>query len=316
MEERWARHPGATCMEVFDWAGVDAIEAEELVGRPGPRRDLRPRRHQGLRRRRASGTWSSSTARRRPRRSGSCRCPTSSSWYMERLFPVGRRVNKVVAPVLSRVTTCPSPATSVFAATRRFYDRLDGVREILTDPTTHERAPGGEPRAHGHRRGPPHLHLPLAVRLPGRRGDRQPAAARRRSPTRGSTAWKDAARRAPARPSRRASRRCRCCRRRAGRRRAGRPRPRCAPSPPGSTATLDPAGRAARGRAAARSTRATARRTSSTLELPFADRDDLELGRRGRRAARAGRARTGGPSCCPTRSGGGVSPTRRCDTAD
>ena len=71
------------------------------VGHPGPRRDLRPDRHQGLRRRRGSGTSSSSTARRPPRRSGSCRSPTSCARYMERLFPVGRRVNKVVGPVLS-----------------------------------------------------------------------------------------------------------------------------------------------------------------------------------------------------------------------
>ena len=105
------------------------------VGHPRSRRDLLPHRHQGASPSRGSGTSSSSTARPPPRRSGSCRCPTSSSRYMERLFPVGRRVNKVIAPVLSRVTSLPGGrATSVFANVSAFYDRLDGVREILIDP--------------------------------------------------------------------------------------------------------------------------------------------------------------------------------------
>jgi arsenite-transporting ATPase len=54
--------------------------------------------------------------------------------YMERLFPVGRRVNKVVSPVLSRLTSLPVAGDDVFAATRGFYERLEGVRELLVDP--------------------------------------------------------------------------------------------------------------------------------------------------------------------------------------
>ena len=36
--------------------------------------------------------------------------------------------------MLWRVTSLPVADDSVFAASRRFYDRLDGVRELLTDP--------------------------------------------------------------------------------------------------------------------------------------------------------------------------------------
>ena len=76
MEESWADIQ-AYLMQVFDWAGVDAIEAEELAVLPGldevfaspTSRPTPPP---------ASGMWSSSTARRRPRRSGSCRFPRSS----------------------------------------------------------------------------------------------------------------------------------------------------------------------------------------------------------------------------------------------
>ena len=52
---------------------------------------------------------------------------------MERLFPVGRRLTGLVRPVLSRVTSVPVAGDAVFDATRRFYERLDGVRELLTD---------------------------------------------------------------------------------------------------------------------------------------------------------------------------------------
>src|SRR5690606_9524480 len=53
--------------------------------------------------------------------------------YMERVFPVGRRVTQVVSPLVSRMTTLPVAGDEVFAATERFYARLAGVRELLTD---------------------------------------------------------------------------------------------------------------------------------------------------------------------------------------
>jgi arsenite-transporting ATPase len=39
-----------------------------------------------------------------------------------------------VSPVLSRVTSLPVAGDDLFAATRSFYDRLEGVRELLVDP--------------------------------------------------------------------------------------------------------------------------------------------------------------------------------------
>ncbi|MCU1377482.1 MAG: Arsenical pump-driving ATPase, partial [Acidimicrobiales bacterium] len=60
--------------------------------------------------------------------------PDVLAWAMHRLFPMGRAVNRVVAPVLSRVSNLPMATDEVFAATQRFYDQLDGVRELLTDP--------------------------------------------------------------------------------------------------------------------------------------------------------------------------------------
>jgi arsenite-transporting ATPase len=40
----------------------------------------------------------------------------------------------MIGPVLSRVTSLPIAGDEVFSASRQFYDRLDGVKEILSDP--------------------------------------------------------------------------------------------------------------------------------------------------------------------------------------
>jgi arsenite-transporting ATPase len=59
--------------------------------------------------------------------------PDVLAWYMERVFETQRRVTKLARPVLDRLTSLPIAGDRVFAAVRRFYDRLDGVRELLTD---------------------------------------------------------------------------------------------------------------------------------------------------------------------------------------
>jgi arsenite-transporting ATPase len=54
---------------------------------------------------------------------------------MDRIFPAERRVVKAIRPLVSRLTSLPIAGDDVFAATRRFYDRLDGVRGLLTGET-------------------------------------------------------------------------------------------------------------------------------------------------------------------------------------
>jgi arsenite/tail-anchored protein-transporting ATPase len=132
MEDSWAEIQ-AWLSEVFRWAGVEAIEAEELAVLPGldevfALADLKVYA--------TSGEWDVVVVDCAPTAETLrlLSLPDILSWYMERLFPLGRRVNRVVAPLLSRVTTLPVAGDEVFAATRRFYDRLDGVRDVLTDP--------------------------------------------------------------------------------------------------------------------------------------------------------------------------------------
>jgi arsenite-transporting ATPase len=134
MEESWGDIQ-AWLQEVFAWAGLDAIEAEELAVLPGldeifSLADIKSHA--------ASGTWDVIVVDCAPTAETIrlLSLPDILSWYMERLFPLGRRVNKVVAPVLGRLTSLPVAGDEVFGATRRFYDRLEGVKELLTDPDT------------------------------------------------------------------------------------------------------------------------------------------------------------------------------------
>jgi len=132
MEEGW-HEIQRYLREVFSWAGVDGLEADELSVIPGldeifALTDIKAYVE--------SGDWDVVVVDCAPTAETIrfLSLPDILSRYMERLFPVGRRVNKVLAPVLSRVTSLPMADDGVFAATSAFYDRLDGVREILIDP--------------------------------------------------------------------------------------------------------------------------------------------------------------------------------------
>jgi len=132
MEESWhdIQH---WLREVFAWAGVDGLEAEELSVVPGLDEvfALADIKHYA-----ESEEWDVVVVDCAPTAETIrfLSLPDILARYMERLFPVGRRVNRVVGPVLSRVTSLPVAGDDVFAATSRFYERLEGVREILMDP--------------------------------------------------------------------------------------------------------------------------------------------------------------------------------------
>jgi len=120
-------------VEVFDWAGVDGIEADELAVLPGLDElfalvDLKTHA--------SSGAWDTIVVDCAPTAETIrlLSLPDVLSWYMDRVFPMTRRVNKVVGPVVSRMTRLPVAGDRVFGAADRFYARLDGVKELLADP--------------------------------------------------------------------------------------------------------------------------------------------------------------------------------------
>jgi len=126
LEDAWGEIQGYL-QEVLGWAGLDAIEAEELSVIPGldeifSLSDIKSFAE--------SGTWDVIVVDCAPTAETIrfLSLPDVLSWYMDRIFPVERRLVKVVRPILTRVTSLPVAGDEVFDATRRFYDRLDGVR--------------------------------------------------------------------------------------------------------------------------------------------------------------------------------------------
>lgn len=62
--------------------------------------------------------------------------PDVIQWYMERIYPIERRVMGALRPLAQRVVSMPLPDDRVYAAVKRFYERLDGVKRVLNDPET------------------------------------------------------------------------------------------------------------------------------------------------------------------------------------
>jgi arsenite-transporting ATPase len=130
-EEAWD-DVRAYVVGVLDWAGADAVEAEELAVIPGLEEvfalaDIK--------------TFAQSdefevvvvdcapTAETIRLLS----LPDVLGWYMDRVFETQRRVTRLTRPVVSRMTNLPIAGEAVFGAIRRLYDRLDGVRDLLAD---------------------------------------------------------------------------------------------------------------------------------------------------------------------------------------
>jgi len=120
---------------VFDWSGLKGIEAEELTVFPGMDELFSLA---SVRDHVRSGAYDAIIVDCAPTAETLrlLSLPEVMSWYMEKMFPVGRRVAKVVRPVISRVSSLPVADDEVFEAVARFYERLEGIREILSDPET------------------------------------------------------------------------------------------------------------------------------------------------------------------------------------
>jgi arsenite-transporting ATPase len=120
---------------LLDWAGADAVEAEELAVIPGldevfALADIRAHAE--------SDAYDLLVVDCAPTAETVrlLSLPDVLGWYMERVFPAQRQVTRAVRPLLSRLVSVPIANDDVFTAIRRFYNRLDGVRDLLTDAST------------------------------------------------------------------------------------------------------------------------------------------------------------------------------------
>ena len=129
-EESWAEIQGYL-LQVLDAAGVDPIAAEELTVLPGAEEVLALLE---LRRQAVSGAWDVIVVDCAPTAETLrlLALPEALGWYMDRIFPVERRIVRSLRPVLSRAAGVPMPHDAVFGAVERFHDELTEVQELLT----------------------------------------------------------------------------------------------------------------------------------------------------------------------------------------
>jgi arsenite-transporting ATPase len=131
-EQSWAEIQGYL-LSVLDVAGVDPVAAEELTVIPGAEEVLAllELRVQAL-----SGRWDVVVVDCAPTAETLrlLALPEALGWYMQRVFPVERRVVKALKPVLTRAAGVPMPEDGVFDAVERLHGELDEVRALLSGP--------------------------------------------------------------------------------------------------------------------------------------------------------------------------------------
>jgi arsenite-transporting ATPase len=131
-EASW-REVQSWLLSVLDAAGVDRMEAEELTVLPGAEELLALLE---VRAQVASGRWDLVAVDCAPTAETLrlLALPEALRWYMDRVFPVERRVVRSLRPVLNRVAGVPMPHDRVFDAVERLHGQLDEVRGVLTSP--------------------------------------------------------------------------------------------------------------------------------------------------------------------------------------
>jgi len=131
-EQTW-REVQDYLVALLDKAGVDPMEAEELTVLPGAEEVLALLE---VRRQIADGPWDLLVVDCAPTAETLrlLALPEALGWYMDRVFPVERRVVRALRPVLGRLGGTPLPADSVLDAVTRLHAELREVRAVLTDP--------------------------------------------------------------------------------------------------------------------------------------------------------------------------------------
>ncbi|MDQ1422553.1 MAG: arsenite/tail-anchored protein-transporting ATPase [Acidimicrobiaceae bacterium] len=131
LEEQWGGLRGYLAT-VLDWAGVRGVEAEELTLLPGLEEvialtdlaDLADDNRFDLLVVDCAPT--AETLRL-------LSLPEVLAWWMDRVFPLGRQLSRVVGPVVRQFVGVPVPEDSVFGALDRLYQRLSAVKALLAD---------------------------------------------------------------------------------------------------------------------------------------------------------------------------------------
>jgi arsenite-transporting ATPase len=131
LEDNW-REIQDYMIQVMNWAGTETIQAEELTVIPGVDEIfalIDVKNHV------ESGSYDVVLVDCAPTAETLrlLSLPDIMNWYIERIFPVQRRVVKTLRPLVSRTTSLPIASDRVFEAVERLHRNLDAVRHILAD---------------------------------------------------------------------------------------------------------------------------------------------------------------------------------------
>jgi arsenite/tail-anchored protein-transporting ATPase len=131
LEEGW-RDIQDYVLGVMEWGGVDAISAEELSVIPGLDELFSLT---DVKRASDDGSYDLLVVDCAPTAETLrlLSLPDVLNWYFERIFPIERKVAKVVRPVFNRVIGPLIANEQVFKAIERMHHTLEDVRGLLTD---------------------------------------------------------------------------------------------------------------------------------------------------------------------------------------
>jgi arsenite-transporting ATPase len=117
---------------VFQWRGLDEVRAEEMTVLPGMdelANLLWIAEHND------SGNYDVIVVDAAP--TGETlrllSLPEAGKWWLEKIFPIERRIAQVAGPAVRRLVGMPMPTDDVFAAGEQLFRRLEHMHELLSD---------------------------------------------------------------------------------------------------------------------------------------------------------------------------------------
>jgi arsenite-transporting ATPase len=117
---------------VFQWRGLDEVRAEEMTVLPGMDELaslLWIAEHDD------SGRYDVIVVDAAP--TGETlrllSLPEAGKWWLEKIFPIERRIAQVAGPAVRRLVGMPMPTDDVFAAGEELFRRLEHMHELLSD---------------------------------------------------------------------------------------------------------------------------------------------------------------------------------------
>jgi arsenite/tail-anchored protein-transporting ATPase len=137
-QQRLEEHFGdiqAFLTQFMAWAGADPIAAEEITMLPGVEEIFSLT---DILRFSTSGLYDTLVVDCAPTAETLrlLSLPEVARWYMERVFPMERKVVKMVRPVLSRMSSMPVAPEAFFSTVERMYTSLAAVGTLLADQKT------------------------------------------------------------------------------------------------------------------------------------------------------------------------------------